>query len=63
MLWVDDVKANVNYYVNFLQFEEANVIEEWGWAVVEKDKLQIMFTRPNEHTPYKGPRFTGSIST
>lgn len=61
MLWTDDVKATIDYYVNILGFEEGNSIEEWQWGVVEKDKIKIMLAKPNEHTPYDKPQFTGSL--
>jgi uncharacterized glyoxalase superfamily protein PhnB len=61
MLWVDDVKATIDWYVNTLGFEEKNYVGEWQWGVVVKDAITIMLTKPNEHAPYAGPQFTGSL--
>lgn len=61
MLWVDDVRASIDWYVRHLQFSEGNYAEEWQWGVVSKDEVEIMFAKPNEHTAYNGPLFTGSF--
>ncbi len=60
-LWVDDVRATIDYYVSVLGFREEDYVEEWGWGAVEKDKVRIMLAKPNEHIPYNGPQFTGSL--
>lgn len=61
MLWVDDVRATIDYYVSTLGFDEANYNEAWGWGVIEKHKVTIMLAKPNAHTPYEKPMFTGSL--
>jgi uncharacterized glyoxalase superfamily protein PhnB len=61
MLWVNDVKATIDWYVNTLEFERGDYVEEWQWGSVFRDSVRIMFAKPNEHTPYKGPVFTGSL--
>jgi uncharacterized glyoxalase superfamily protein PhnB len=61
MLWVDDVRATIDYYVSTFGFDEANYVEEMGWGVVEKHDVKIMFTKPNQHMPYEKPQFTGSL--
>ena len=61
MLWVDDVRATIDWYVHNLDFEEGSFVEGWQWGIVTKDEVMIMFAKPNEHTPYNGPVFTGSL--
>jgi uncharacterized glyoxalase superfamily protein PhnB len=61
MIWVDDVKATIDWYVNTLGFENANYVQDWQWGVVTKDEVEIMFAKPNEHIPCDGPKFTGSF--
>lgn len=61
MLWVDDVRATIDYYVSVLGFEEANYQPDWLWGLVEKDAVRIMLAGQNEHIPYNGPQFTGSL--
>jgi len=61
MLWVDDIRATIDYYVSVLGFDEINYVEDWGWAVIEKHKVKIMLSKPNTHMPYDKPQFTGSL--
>ncbi len=42
-------------------FSEANYVEEWSWGLAQKDEIKIMLAKPNEHTPYEKPFFTGSL--
>ena len=61
MLWVDDVKATMNYYTNVLGFNHGDNLENWGWGFVFKDDVEFMFTRPGERFPYNGMQFSGSL--
>jgi uncharacterized glyoxalase superfamily protein PhnB len=61
MLWVDDVKSTMDFYVRVLKFEAGNFVEEWNWGVVQKGPVKIMLARYNEHNPWNGPVFTGSL--
>lgn len=60
-IWVDDVKATIDWYVQVLGFTEGNFVAEWNWGIVVKDKIEIMLSKPNAHIPYNGPQFTGSF--
>ena len=61
MFWVDNVRSTIDWYVQTLEFTEGNYSEDWQWGVVVKDGVEIMFAKPNEHTPYNGSQFTGSL--
>lgn len=61
MIWVDDVKFTINYYKNVLGFTETNFEESWQWGWVRREGIEIMFAKPNEHTPYNGSNFSGSF--
>jgi uncharacterized glyoxalase superfamily protein PhnB len=61
MLWVDDVRKTIDWYKEVLGFEETNYVEDWQWGVVKRDEILIMLARPNEHTPFSEPVFTGSL--
>jgi uncharacterized glyoxalase superfamily protein PhnB len=61
MLWVPDVREACDWYVTELGFTEGEFNEEWQWASLYRDEVSIMIAKPNEHTPYKGPEFTGSF--
>ena len=32
-----------------------------GWARVQLDAVDLMFSLPNDHLPFEGPAFTGSL--
>lgn len=61
ILWVNDVRATINWYVDTLGFEEIHYVEEWHWGQVMKDEIRIMFGKPNELAMHGDPEFTGSI--
>lgn len=61
MLWVDNVRTTIDYYVSVLGFDEANYSEDHGWGIVEKHKVKIMLSKPNDNMPYEKPHFTGTF--
>lgn len=61
MLWVDDVRATIDYYVSTLGFDEENYSEDWDFGIVGKHKVKIMLSKPNDHEPYEKPQLTGSL--
>jgi len=62
MLWTSDLKGTVKFYQEMLSFELDEYSEEWGWCHMHKDGVTLMFSVPNEHSPYRGtPLFTGSF--
>ncbi|MGX7667383.1 bleomycin resistance protein [Flavobacterium pedocola] len=61
MLWTNELKETIAFYVNVLGFTCGEYNEEWGWASLHKDEAELMLARPNEHTPFEKPMFTGSF--
>lgn len=61
ILWVNDVRATIDWYVNTLGFEEANYVEKWNWGQVIKDGIRIMFGKPQEFEKHDKSEFTGSL--
>ncbi|MFZ1684200.1 MAG: VOC family protein [Candidatus Zixiibacteriota bacterium] len=61
MLYTRELKETVDFYVTVLGFVCHEFREDWGWAVVEREGIHIMFARPNEHIPFDKPLFTGSF--
>lgn len=61
MLWVPDLRKAVDFYANVLGFTCGEYSEEWQWAALHRDSVEIMMAVPNEHTPYSGPAFTGGL--
>lgn len=61
MLWVPNLKEAVGYYTTVLGFTCNEYSEDWQWASISRDAVELMMAVPNEHTPYNGPAFTGSL--
>lgn len=61
MLWTEDLTGSVDFYVSVLGFNANEFNEEWGWASLSKDDVELMLSRPNEHTPYDKIGFTGTF--
>ncbi len=61
MIWTNEMKETIQFYTEVLGFTCTEYSEEWGWASLSKDAVGIMLTKPNEHTPFDGPKYTGSF--
>lgn len=61
MLWTENLSETVDFYVGVLGFTCDEINEDWGWAALSKDAVALMFARPNAHTPFEKPIFTGSF--
>jgi len=61
MLNTWDIKKSIAFYTEVLGFECEKFSEEHGWASLKRDKVAIMFARPNEHMGHTAPVLTGSL--
>lgn len=61
VLYTGQVKETVAFYTTVLGFTLVSQEEALGWAAVEKDNVEIMFSLPNAHLPFTTPVFTGSL--
>lgn len=61
MLWTEDLQASIAFYTQTLGFTCAEFNEEWQWAVLQLDAIELMLAQPNQHTPYDKIGFTGSF--
>ena len=61
MLWTDKLDETILFYSEKLGFACAEKNEEWGWAAMYRDSVEIMFAKPNEHAVFTRPLFTGSF--
>ena len=61
MLWTKDLQASIDFYTQVLEFTLDESNDDWGWAVLKSDDIEIMVATPNEHTPFDKPMFTGSL--
>lgn len=61
MIWTSELNATIEFYTNVLGFSCQEYNKEWGWASLERNAVGIMITKPNEHTHFEGPKYTGSF--
>lgn len=61
MIWTNELNETIDFYVNTLGFACGEYNEDWGWASLHKDEAEIMMAKPNGHTPFDKPVFTGSF--
>lgn len=61
MLWTEKFDETIDFYTKILGFIVVERNDNWGWASLYKDEVEIMLAKPNEHTPFDKPSFTGSL--
>lgn len=61
MLYTNELTQTIDFYVNVLGFVCGESNDEWGWAALHRDECEIMLARPNKHTPFDHPKFSGSF--
>ena len=61
MIWTKELQKTIDFYCNILGFTCGNQSKEWGWAAIHKDQCEIMIAKPNAHTPFEKPYFSGTF--
>lgn len=61
MLWTEQLPETIDFYTGVLKFTCDDWNHAWGWASLHKDGVELMLARPNEHTPFERPVFTGTF--
>lgn len=61
MIWTDQFEETIQFYTQILEFNIGGRNDTWGWASLYKDAVTIMIAKPNAHTPFDKPVFTGSF--
>lgn len=61
VLYTEKLQESVDFYCEILGFHCEGFEIEYGWAKINKDGAEIMFSLPNEHLQFEKPLFTGSI--
>lgn len=61
MLYTAQLNETVHFYVHQLGFTSSNFNQDWGWATLQRDDIEIMICLPNQQSPFQGPKFTGSF--
>lgn len=61
ILWTDKFDETIEFYVSTLGFTCAERNDDWGWAQLNRDSVELMLAIPNEHAEFTGTKFTGSF--
>ncbi len=61
ILWTEQLSETIEFYTETLNFICGERNDDWGWAALQNHSVEIMFSKPNEHTPFHKPLFTGSF--
>lgn len=61
MIWTREFQQTIDFYESVLGFACGARNDDWGWAALHKDDVEIMVALPNQHIPFNGPAFTGSF--
>ena len=61
MLYTTAMDETIVFYTEVLGFTCSERNEDWGWAALHRGEVEVMLARPNEHTSFERPLFTGSF--
>lgn len=61
ILWTENIEETVKFYGERLNFICSDKNDDWGWAGLYNGEIDLMLAKPNMHTPFEKPRFTGSL--
>lgn len=61
VLWTEQFDETIGFYTQILGFTLKERNDDWQWASLQKDEVQIMLTKPNQHEKFNGIGFTGSF--
>lgn len=60
ILWTDNIDETIGFYTQILGFTLMGRNDEWQWASLKKDEVQIMLSQ-NDYEKPNGIGFTGSF--
>lgn len=61
ILWTEQFDESIRFYTNVLGFSLKEKNDGWQWALLEKDHIRIMLSKPNAHEKSRKIGFTGSF--
>ncbi|RYF84569.1 MAG: bleomycin resistance family protein [Chitinophagaceae bacterium] len=61
VLWTDRFEETIEFYTVVLGFHVRERNDEWQWAMLEKDAVALMISRPNAHASFQELGFSGSF--
>lgn len=61
ILWTENMDDTIGFYTEILGFIVQERNDDWQWASLEKNGVEIMLTKPNQHEKFNGIAFSGSF--
>lgn len=61
MMWTEQLEETIAFYTEILGFTLGEKNDDWGWAAMHRDNVEIMIAKPNAHITFEVPLFTGSF--
>ena len=61
VLWTEKLDDTIGFYTQILGFTLQERNDDWLWALLKKDGVEIMLTKPNQRENFNGIGFTGSF--
>lgn len=61
MITSANFQETVDFYTSTLGFICDAKSDEWEWASLRRDSVEIMVSKPFDHIPFEKPIFTGSF--
>jgi len=61
ILWTENLEETIEFYTKVLGFTLLGKNDDWHWASLKKDDVQIMLSLPNEHERFHKIGFSGSF--
>jgi uncharacterized glyoxalase superfamily protein PhnB len=61
ILWTENIEETIEFYTKILGFTLLGKNDDWQWASLKKDDVQIMLSYPNEHEKFHKIGFSGSF--
>jgi len=52
MLWTEDLEATITFYTTLLGFKCEEQNNDWQWASLHKDGINLMVAIANQQIPY-----------
>ena len=61
ILYSDKLEETIHFYTTILDFKCVARNNDWVWASLVRDGVEIMVAKPNAHVMFERPTFTGSF--
>ncbi|MBC7884496.1 MAG: VOC family protein [Saprospiraceae bacterium] len=61
IIWTEELEETIEFYTGMLGFICGERNDDWGWAALNHGDTEIMIAKPNDHTPFEKPGFTGTF--